>query len=106
EWCGPRRDGGAGREPAGLGPLRRHARSGPRRRRRVRRRTAARARDPVGAGRAAARVAPPRRCARPRAELLPATRATVPRRRDDQRPRVRGVPRGLRAADAVEVPDV
>ena len=58
----------------------------------------------LGTGRAAARAAAAASRRRARAELLPAAVAAVPRRRDDPRPRVRGVPGRLRAAHAREVP--
>ena len=43
---------------------------------------------------------------RPHAELLPAARAAVHGRRDDPRPRLRGLPRGLQRPHRLEVPHV
>src|SRR5688500_9509363 len=60
----------------------------------------------LGAGRAAAHPPPRASRAGPRAELLPPAAAAVPRGGDDPRPRLGGVPGGLRVDDRVEVQDV
>ena len=70
----------------------------------LRERRPARARGRLGAGRRC-RVRLRRGAdVAARAQLLPAAAPAVPRRRDDPRPRLRGPPRGLRAAHRREVP--
>ena len=65
-----------------------------------------RARAAVGAGRPAARAAPRARRRGPLPELLSAASPALPGRRDDPRPRLRGLSRRLQREDGLEVPDV